>query len=818
MSLRADTAFRGGGRKPKHHRKDFPMKKHLPVLLLLLLSLACVVALVACDTGNQPDATTTAGEDKGPYTVSLLVEPGSRVTVSGLTTKLINHGQTAEFSVKVQDGYYLECSAGEYDPASERLTLSNVTEDTEIVISTVFATCTVSILPGEHFTVTGDMSKLIAVGGNHSFTVTPEKGWRIASVSCGTYDASTGKLSVRNIKADTEITITCEKRSGWDVTVAGAGFTADAAKKEVKDGASVTFTLVTEPYHYIVGTDAGTYDAATGILTVTDVTDDIVVHISVNRARINYFLNDGTAAIRTVEPDFTFYACPNTLWDDGSFSRAGYTLVEYNTKADGTGESYSLGSKIWYDPAQPELNLYCIWMQETNRNDFTFTRNADDTYTVTSYQGDEETVVIPSVYSGFPVVSIAAGAFNGRRVATLVMPRRLKTVESDAFVGCSSLVTVYFPDSIQSIPDDAFDAATYSNLHHFYLNAAVAPTYTYTYDGMYRVKWDHVMASKAQGRKVIVLVAGSSAVYGFSAQYMEKLMSGEYDVINFGTICTTAGRLYVEALASLLTEDDILIWAPEASTAYQMGSGVLDTFKIFRDTEGMYNVYRAVDIAHFSNYFTGLTDFYGNAQSGRRNMQAKDYEGYNVARNPSLAHEFRCTYPDQFTVINYWGDMVAGTNKNKTRNSTPGNKVSFDGMTTSEVLYGSAVSGTDIADYAEVSKAALQALKDKGVKVYFGFAPVNRNALIGQASLPAQQAAYDALVAELYGVEVLGSCSDHIYTYTYMTNGDAHHLTDKGTQINTYRYYTELCTALGLTAMTEAEAKTVGASVPGLAW
>lgn len=722
------------------------MKKHLSVLLLLLLALACVIGLAACDMGSTPTIPPTDGTDtpttatteppKKSFTVSLYIEPGSRVTASGLTTRMVEEGGSVEFSLKPNDGYVLVCSAGEYNAETGKLTLTNVTEDTEIVVSTISA-------------------------------------------------------------------------NGWSVRVAGSGFTADKTVKSVKNGESVTFTLKAKPYQYITEVSTGTYDAATGTLTIPNVTGNLTVNVSVNAARINYYANDGTAYVRTVEPDFTFYACPNTLWDDGSLTRAGYALVEYNTKADGTGESYSLGSKIWYDPANPELNLYCIWMPESNRNDFTVSGS-----TVTGYTGDDETVVIPSAFNGSPIYGIAAGAFQNKRVSTLVLPRELRTMDAGAFVGCSSLTTVYFPDSIRTVPDDAFDAATYENLHHFYLNATVAPRYTYTYDGMYRTKWDHVMASKAQGRKVIVLTAGSSGLFGFSAQYMEKLMSGEYDVINFGTICTTAGRLYVEALATLLTEDDILIWAPEPSTAYQMGSGVLDTFKIFRDTEGMYNVYRAVDISHFSHYFAGLTDYYGN----RGAMTGRDYEGYNVARTPGLAHEFRLTYPDTFTVINYWGDLIGGANKNKSSTKTPGNKVSFDGKATSEALYGSVVSGTDISVYADASKAALQALRDKGVKVCFGFAPVNEKALIGQAGLASQQKAYDALVAQLYGVEVLGSCSDHIFANTYMTQGDAHHLTDKGTQIHTYRLYTELCNALGLTAKTEAEAKTAGASVPGIAW
>lgn len=728
------------------------MKKHLSLFLLLFLMLTCVIGLAACDAATEPtqpatDAPTTApatepatDAPKKSFSVTLRIEPGSRLTASGLTTKMAEEGGSVSFSIKANEGYTLVCSAGEYDEENGVLTVANVTENTEITVYTII-------------------------------------------------------------------------NSGWNVRLTGSGFSADKTTKAAKNGESVTFTLKADPYCYITDVSRGSYDPATGTLTVENVTGSLTISVSVRRARINYHYNDGTANLLSVEPDFTFYACPNTRWDDGTISRAGYALVEYNTKADGTGEAYSLGSKVWYDPAVSELDLYCIWMPETSRNDFTFVSGGAG-YTVTAYTGDDETVVIPTVYNGRPVTGIAAGAFNGRRVETLVMPRTLQTMEAGAFVGCASLATVYFPDSLRSAPDTAFDAETYGNLTHFYLNATVAPRLTYTYDGMYRVKWDHVMASKAQGHKVIVVVGGSSAVYGFSAQYMEKLMSGAYDVINFGTICTTAGRLYVEALASLLTEDDILIWAPESSTAYQMGSGVLDTFKIFRDTEGMYNVWRAVDISRFSHYFSGLTDFY--AQRG--NAAAKDYEGYNVNRNPSLAHEFRCTYPDTYTIINYWGDLIGGTNKNKSNSQTPGNKVSFDGKTTSEACYGSTVSGTDIAEYADVAKEALQALRDKGVKVYFGFAPTSEKALIGQAALPSQQKAYDALIARLYGVEVLGSCSDHVFAYTYMTNGDAHHLTDKGTQIHTYRLYKELCTALGLTAKTEAEAKTVGASVPGIAW
>lgn len=806
------------------------MKNKVLILLFLLFALFVTMGLTACTSdppATTPDGTTgsTGGTTDGPgttlgnttYSVTLKLTPGAHLTVSGASQKLVKAGGTVEFVVRPDEGYALSCSAGDYDAASGKLTVSFVMENTTIELDTTPLSYTVRVPEGAHYTVSGDTEKQVNWGKTTSFTVTPEKGYYISAVSAGSYNAQTGKLTVTNVKDDITITVTVAERDGWAVSVTGSGFTADKTAQSVKHGGTATFVLTADAYHYIMGVSEGVYDPAAGTLTVENVTDDITVSVVVEAAKIVYHVNDGTDTTKTDYPDFTFYACPNTRWDNGTLSRSGYALVAYNTKADGTGESYSLGSKVYYDPAQPQLDLYCVWLAETPASEFDVSGG-----TITGYRGSASTVVIPTRINGTTITAIAAGAFsNNTAMAELVLPKTLQTVASGAFVGCSSLVTLYCPDSIASIPDDAFDSATYSNLHHFYLNATMAPRWTYTYDGMYRAKWDHVMAAKARGEKVMVLVAGSSAVYGFSAQYMEKLMDGEYTVVNFGTICTTAGRLYVEALATLLTEDDILIWAPEASTAYQMGSGVLDTFKIFRDTEGMYNVYRAVDIAHFSNYFAGITDYNSGTNHARLTMTAKDYNGYNIPSDfdaTTTPYDFTCSYPDKYAIINYYGDLIAGANKNTTQNKTPGNKVSFDGKTTSESINGTVVSGSDITTYAPLAKAALKTLSDNGVGVYFGFCPVNEKALIGSAATASQQSWYDAFVAEQFGATVLGSCTDHVFTWNYFTSGDSHHLIDKGTQLNTYRYYTELCAALGRTPKTEAEAKAAGAGVPGIDW
>ena len=126
------------------------------------------------------------------------------------------------------------------------------------------------------------------------------------------------------------------------------------------------------------------------------------------------------------------------------------------------------------------------------------------------------------------------------------------------------------------------------------------------------------------------------------------------------------------------------------------------------------------------------------------------------------------------------------------------------------------VVGSDITTYAAQMAAALKLHEANGVRVFFGFAPVNKNALTTAAKLESTQTAYNALVAELYGVDVLGNCADHIFSYTYMSQNDAHHLTDKGRVKHTFQLYKELCEALGIDGYTKNSA--VGKDFPGCAW
>lgn len=111
-----------------------------------------------------------------------------------------------------------------------------------------------------------------------------------------------------------------------------------------------------------------------------------------------YHLNGGAhvSGKDTVEydADVTYYKNPNSLPERGYFKRDGYVLVEYNTKADGTGEGTSLGSRP-YVGDRAKIDLYCIWAKEAPASDFEYEKSGSE-IKITGYKGSER------VLSPFP--------------------------------------------------------------------------------------------------------------------------------------------------------------------------------------------------------------------------------------------------------------------------------------------------------------------------------------------------------------------------------------------------------------------------------
>ena len=79
------------------------------------------------------------------------------------------------------------------------------------------------------------------------------------------------------------------------------------------------------------------------------------------------------------------------------------------------------------------------------------------TVTITAYTGTASAVVIPSAIDGLPVTEIGENAFlDCTFLESVTFPDTLKVIGDDAFEACTSLKAVSFPDSLESIGSYAF--------------------------------------------------------------------------------------------------------------------------------------------------------------------------------------------------------------------------------------------------------------------------------------------------------------------------------------------------------------------------
>jgi hypothetical protein len=129
------------------------------------------------------------------------------------------------------------------------------------------------------------------------------------------------------------------------------------------------------------------------------------------------------------------------------------------------------------------LCLIAVWLlawPATVQAQFDYITNADNTITITSYNGDGGDVVIPGTINDYPVTaigyiafyyqtaitsvtipnsvtSIGEGAFFGCSLITNVMiGKSVTNIGGHAFYGCSALISVMIPNSVTTIGDNAF--------------------------------------------------------------------------------------------------------------------------------------------------------------------------------------------------------------------------------------------------------------------------------------------------------------------------------------------------------------------------
>lgn len=753
------------------------MKKIFVLVLVFLLLLTSCTGKCSHEYTDDFDAVCNlCGEEREvasrEYKVAITVDDGALVI--GEQILYVKEGASATFKLELKDGYAFESSTdGTFNPTDSTLTVENVTRNVSVTVRTKEFADTSEYL----YYFRGDAKDKTSIpdgtfirGGSELTLMANSDDKAFAGWSFGNYLDDGGTL----ISKDRGLTITLDNRySVSGIIRIYANYLDIGTLTYYANGGSIF---------------SGNPNTSENKYYKADISSDSI--------RVEY----SSVYTDVVKSASLFY-------DDGTFYRDGYVLKEYNTLPDGTGESYSLGAKLPFTIDK----VYCIWSEATPADDFTFEPislplpSGVDSYKaphwvsdgvmITSYTGDGECVTIPEyvMINGVRkyVTAIGEGAFYSKNLKSLVMSKYIIKVFDGAFVNCSLLNSIYYPDSIYYIGNGAFDEITYAALKNLYVNATLAPRYAYNSDGAFAIKLARLLF--IQDRNRIIVLGGSSNYQGLASEYLEKLLDDEYKVVNFGTTRTTNGMIYLEAMGYYAKSTDIILYAPENS-AYMMGENEL-YWKTLRDLEGMNNIFSHVDISGYTNVFGAFSDF---NQNYRYKMKPTRYEQICECQYTNEYGDYQNAARADYVNDNKYIDTyyVTLNDKFKSRFDIMWNdKDQANHKDYNDPFDPTWCSVTD--DYYTVPmNRALAIAKSSGARVYFAFCPTDSSKLVDGANTRAWADAYEKMILDSFDFDgLLGDVWDYMFDHRYFYDC-AFHLNDYGRTYRTYQMYEDLCSVL----------------------
>ncbi|MCQ2770593.1 MAG: hypothetical protein MJ236_02205 [Clostridia bacterium] len=352
----------------------------------------------------------------------------------------------------------------------------------------------------------------------------------------------------------------------------------------------------TETYDKVLVTDT-TYEITVSEDIIPDGRDRILIVPNYSYT-VTYYTNDGLSkdgkTTYVQKYPAVAYNCAVTLPEQGFFSRDGYTLVEYNTKADGTGYGVSLGSRMPMG-GKPTVELYCIWVKQNDASEFTYTTSGSSAV-ITGYNGTATTVVIPDMIDGKEVKSIST--FTTKTPVTeVILSKNVVSVEKKAFTSLKTLESLVMYDCITKISDTAFAQGA---LKHLRVNASLN-----LFSGWQQVqstiKLDRVVDAAYSGKKLFFIYGGSGAHNGLDCVQIDDALKGEYYIVNVGSNAQCSAAYYFDWFEDLVDGDDVILWMPECGN-WMLGDTRFHD-RLWEINAGYYDSLRYVDISKFTQVF-----------------------------------------------------------------------------------------------------------------------------------------------------------------------------------------------------------------------
>lgn len=554
----------------------------------------------------------------------------------------------------------------------------------------------------------------------------------------------------------------------------GEGYTIENPAQTVKRGDDAVFTLVME--------DGYEWDTQKSMCSPYEVRRDEAEHkwyVTVKNVRyseamrafvkkcdriITYFANggdrlDGKSAKEGVKgPACAEHLRPNTSIGTELFERERYVQTGWNTRADGSGTSVGLGSRVDFKEG---MSLYAQWVPWTDAGFFSYEQERGFCV-ITNYYGNEKTVCVPAFLDGYPVRRIAEHAFAGASCDRVVLPSGIYEVEKWAFQN-AKLKEIYLYDDLIKVSDYAFEGC--QRLRSVHINAIWPPVYSGSYFDTFQDKYDRLYMLRNQ--KKIVLFSGSSTRFGYDSASIDQAFAN-YEVVNMGVFAYSPALPQLLLILDFMKEGDVLLDAPEFDAANrQFCSQTELDYAVFAMMESNYDTFAKLDIRKFSQVFTAYTAY--NAL--RQDMEKKSYcvsaSDYDEDGKEIEGQSY-----------NEYGDYILYRPNAKKEQPIYGLPVNYT------------VRAFPVDQYIEPLNKVFQLFIDRGVRVFFTYAPRNKYAL-SKDSTYKERVRLHAYFRQNLIVPVISNLEESLYSGVYLYGTD-NHLSTEGVKMRTEKVIAQL--------------------------
>lgn len=273
------------------------------------------------------------------------------------------------------------------------------------------------------------------------------------------------------------------------------------------------------------------------------------------------------------------------------------------------------------------------------------------------------------------------------------------------------------------------------------------------------MKYKRQRLADAEGKRIIV-IGGSSVAFGQDSALMERFLP-EYSVVDFGLYGDLGTKLMLDLAEGGIREGDMVIVAPEQSeqTLSLFFSGAM----FWQAADGDFSMFRGVKRENIGSVIGSMPEF------------AAAKAGYAMTSAPTPDDIYRRQS------FNEHGDIKRGLREYNIMSE------GYDG--TRGVSFDSSVISEDFIDYLN---AFAKKAEDRGASVYYRMCPINRSALVGEATA----ADFFEFLEGKLDFELMGNPENSVIDAEYFYDSNFH-LNDSGVLLNTRNLVRDIKATLG---------------------